>query len=893
MLLKLFIQKLSKVPALNINIILFLLVSNTVVGQLIRGNVKNHKGEKINNANIVVKDSINAQSILAFCTTKNGEYRLELPSDLKKALIEITADKYKKDIWTLEDIKKSNIYTHNFILEKDSVVELQEVTVSTKALPFTINGDTTKFNVSKYSNGTERKIIDIIKVLPGIEVNNKTGEITYKGKPIETVNLEGDNLFGFNYAIGTKNINVDMVEEVQVIENFSENPLLKGIDSNDKIALNLKLKKAHLDVSGSIDIALGASEGRDIAQNHALNLLGITQNYKSFGTASYNNIGQNNSPFDYFSTSQNVEQIRDKNILAKPIISDIIISNNLDEKRTNINNAVFSNYNGLIKLHKRVSIKGNLYFLNDRISSIQSIENTNFLPQGILATSDNYLSAKEPHQARGDLELQSILSDQSSLEYKIIFDNTKSYAQTNILQNTLNTQSAQLNTHNHNFKQSLLFTNRLTDKHALQFLASLSSNDINQNFTLNLVSESSNNIDSTFNQVCRNRKNTFQLQAILMGRANNKSKYSFSIGNYVEQTSFESLLYNSSDKVISTNDFTYTTNNLYNHGIYEINLRRLRISTSLKGRFFTQKLGNLFQENFIIEPSLLLKLKLNPIAILGINSSLSQKNFTEESLFSNPIILSNRLFASSKPVLSLQKLLVINLVYSINNLYQQFRLNASINYLKNHGSYFSNISINRRNSYLEYFFSSKPNENITADFLVEKYLPILNSTIRLKSNYAFSNYYNVVNASDLRLNNNHYITLELFAKTAFDYKVNFENSLVLINNHSQNIASKQSIQNNALQNTFKIIFKPNKQWFFITNLEYLIPNKNFSKDYVLFCDAYLKYRPIKRKYEFRLDGQNLFNMKYFFQTNTSDYSINTFKSNLISRYFLASVIYNF
>jgi hypothetical protein len=61
-------------------------------------------------------------------------------------------------------------------LEKDSVVELQEVTVSTKALPFTINGDTTKFNVSKYSNGTERKIIDIIKVLPGIEVNDKRGK---------------------------------------------------------------------------------------------------------------------------------------------------------------------------------------------------------------------------------------------------------------------------------------------------------------------------------------------------------------------------------------------------------------------------------------------------------------------------------------------------------------------------------------------------------------------------------------------------------------------------------------------------------------------------------------------------------------------------------------------
>ena len=90
-----------------------------------------------------------------------------------------------------------------------------------------MNGDTTSFNVSAYKDGTERKIQDIIKKLPGVQLNEKTGEIKYKGNSIETVTLDGDDLFGYDYTIGTKNINVDMVDKVQAIENYTKKSTLK------------------------------------------------------------------------------------------------------------------------------------------------------------------------------------------------------------------------------------------------------------------------------------------------------------------------------------------------------------------------------------------------------------------------------------------------------------------------------------------------------------------------------------------------------------------------------------------------------------------------------------------------------------------------------------------
>src|SRR5699024_3560035 len=107
------------------------------------------------------------------------------------------------------------------------------------------------------------------------------------------VTLDGDNLFGYNYTLGTKNINVDMVEEIEAIENYSENPLLRGIEKGDKVSLNLKLKENKISFSGNVDLGAGISERGNGVFDVNANLLGITKSYKSFATTSYNDVGVN------------------------------------------------------------------------------------------------------------------------------------------------------------------------------------------------------------------------------------------------------------------------------------------------------------------------------------------------------------------------------------------------------------------------------------------------------------------------------------------------------------------------------------------------------------------------------------------------------------------------
>ena len=82
---------------------------------------------------------------------------------------------------------------------KKRIFEIEEVVLKKDLKKIDIKQDTVTYNVTAYKDGSEKKLEDILKKLPGIEVNEKSGEIKYKGKSIEALNIEGDNLFGKNY----------------------------------------------------------------------------------------------------------------------------------------------------------------------------------------------------------------------------------------------------------------------------------------------------------------------------------------------------------------------------------------------------------------------------------------------------------------------------------------------------------------------------------------------------------------------------------------------------------------------------------------------------------------------------------------------------------------------
>ncbi len=882
-------------------VFLVFFIQSSLHSQKISGEVKNVFGEPIPFAVVLIKEAENKDNISEYVISKNdGTYSIELKKEYTKILLEAKAKGYLSEIFVIQTSQKAQELIQDFILVKDTINLLKEVVIKNTKKPFLIAEDTLKFNVSAYKDGSERKIEDIIKKLPGIEVNENTGEIKFRGKSIETVTLEGENLFDSNYSIGTKNINVDMVEQVQAIENYSENALLKGIEKEGKVSLNLKLKKGKIDFSGSIDSGIGLFENKKIAQNNAASVLQVSTILKSFGTVSYNNIGKNKSPFDYFSFNHNIEQIKNKENFVNKTIPESIYTSFLEKTKVNNNSELFANYNNVFKINKRVSVKSNFYFAKDRIILNQSNYNYNIINNQAITTSDSFFTKKNPIQFRGDLALKINTSKNSLLEYKFKISQENITTQTDVIQNTNTNFFSKLDSDNFYLLQNVIFTKKTSQNKAFQILMDYSINSVPQRFVINPSVINPENYSSD-NQITENKKEKFSFKSVWLGNKN-KSKYSYTIGYIYSKNPFFSDLKNQvnnfeSQISVFENNINYRKSSVYFLGTNNFNVKRWRFSPSYSVSFINQdhedKYDNLSLKNnkIIFEPDLNIRYRINEISNIFGTVSYNQNTISEENLYSNSILVSNRYIKRNIPTLAFQKTISSGINYSINNLYKLFQINFGVNYLKNKGDFFSKININQNITQIENIFLDNNYNNLNLNFLIEKYIPFFESTIKFSSNYAFSDYFNIINNSDLRLNKNKSFNIELLFRTVFDMKVNFENSFKYYDNSSKN--DNQEFGISSINNTFKTIIKPNKKLVIIITSDYYLPNINNKKEDYLFLDAILRYKPKSKKYDFSIALNNLLDNNNFIQTNSNDYSTTVYNTNLIPRYFMVNFTYNY
>src|SRR5699024_9414522 len=131
--------------------------------------------------------------------------------------------------------------TVDFFLHRRKT-RLEEVIIHSKREKIRVNRDTLFYDPRAFLDGSEQTVEDLLSKLPGIQVK-ENGRILYKGKQIKKLMLDGDDIFGADYQIGTRNINVDMIDEVQAIDHYNDNPLLKSLIDSKDVAINLKIKK--------------------------------------------------------------------------------------------------------------------------------------------------------------------------------------------------------------------------------------------------------------------------------------------------------------------------------------------------------------------------------------------------------------------------------------------------------------------------------------------------------------------------------------------------------------------------------------------------------------------------------------------------------------------------
>lgn len=858
----------------------------------IEGKLYNRYGQPINGS-LLIKKIKSPQTIIEYHLIRNGKFSYRLKNNYQENLIlEITSIGYQSYSEVINIKKSSSTIYVNAQLLKSEITELEEVVVKGKKRPYKIKNDTIEYDVEAYKSGTERKVEDLLKNLPGIEVDNKTGKIKYNGKPIETVMLEGDNLFGYNYTLGTKNINIDIVQSVEAIENYSENKLLKGIENSEKVALNLKLKSDKLDFSGGLDINGGHSNDK-LRSNSSTNLLAINKFFKSFGIMSFNNIGINTSPFDFLNPTDNLEYIKELNYKANKIIPETLFLNSLDEKRTNINNLFFSNYNAIFNFNESLKAKTNLYYSKNTINNFENTINSYSIGDNQFKTYDNKVFSTTPEYYRGDLKLDYYPSKNSILEYKLSLRNEEIKTNNTINSNIRDNTSSYIKSDNVFILQNALFTKKLSRKKVLQVNLVSSTNSVKQNLTLTPSLYDGNSDE----QKIALKKEFFKFKSTLLG-SESSHKYKFSVGGNISKnplkTDFISL--NNSDTTINgINQIDYKTKEIYALAEDALKIKHFTIKPNVKLRYLNQTIldgvtkNSELINNIIFEPSLRLSYQINRNSNIQTNYSLNKKTNNISWLFNNDILINNRSILKSESNLRLQKNENFNLSYSNTNLFSQLQLRIGIHYNKQKGNYFANSLINENIVITNYFFLNENTETFDFNIYFAKYIPFLKLNIKTNSFYSINNYKNIINNSNLRSNKSYLLTNEIFLKTAFKSNFNFENETIFKSNKT---ISEYKFSNYYLQNKFRLIYQPSNKFISSLTLDHFIPDLNEQVSNIALIDSRISYI-IKKNWEINLTATNLTNVKTFTTIQNNDTSTNSYSVGLLQRYFILGLSWTF
>lgn len=197
----------------------------------------NFKPMAFTSVSLIRKDSVlykhqftNQQSLFNFSNIQPDTYRFLVTrptfADYEEELSFVEGE--EKNMGSVVLLSKANLLREVLIKDRQAI---------------RIKGDTTEFLVDSFLINKNSNVEDLLKRLPGIQVD-KAGKITAQGQEVKKVLVDGEEFFGNDPTVATRNLKADNVETVQVFDKKSEQAAFTGIDDGVKEkTINLTLKE--------------------------------------------------------------------------------------------------------------------------------------------------------------------------------------------------------------------------------------------------------------------------------------------------------------------------------------------------------------------------------------------------------------------------------------------------------------------------------------------------------------------------------------------------------------------------------------------------------------------------------------------------------------------------
>jgi len=241
---------------------------------------------KLRNATISILNAKDSTLYKFTRATENGSFHIE-PMRAGNFILLLTYPEYADYVYPFKLDEANPSFNFKTVNMKLKATLLKEVIIKGQAAAIKIKGDTTEFNAGSYTIQANDKVEDLLKKMPGIQID-KDGKITAQGKTVEKVLVDGEEFFGDDPTLVTKNLRADMVDKVQLFEKSSDQAAFTGVDDGKKSqTLNIKLKEDKKSgYFGKVDLGAGSDE---FYQGQVMfNKFKAKQKFALYGTAGNN-----------------------------------------------------------------------------------------------------------------------------------------------------------------------------------------------------------------------------------------------------------------------------------------------------------------------------------------------------------------------------------------------------------------------------------------------------------------------------------------------------------------------------------------------------------------------------------------------------------------------------
>ncbi|GGF28678.1 outer membrane beta-barrel protein [Echinicola rosea] len=196
--------------------------SLTITGTVIDAGTE----EPLIGANILLKSQ--ADSLLSSAVTdQKGAFSLNRPR-VFPLVLEITYIGYTKLTQTLDQRGPISLGTLRLMEDQN---ELNEVLVKGQIPVGEMKGDTAVFNAGAFKTKENGYAEDLVKKIPGVVIEN--GTIQAQGEEVQKVLVDGREFFGSDPNIALKNLPANMIDQVEILDQKSDQARLTGLDDGN------------------------------------------------------------------------------------------------------------------------------------------------------------------------------------------------------------------------------------------------------------------------------------------------------------------------------------------------------------------------------------------------------------------------------------------------------------------------------------------------------------------------------------------------------------------------------------------------------------------------------------------------------------------------------------